>query len=151
MRSRRARDTLPAAMRVATYNLWNSPVDWERRLAAIVEELRALSADVVALQEAPTEATPGRSLAAYLEAETGYLEVRHAPYPQVEDDADDDRPEGLAVLSRLPLGTVWTSWADGVTTDNNFAAKLHAEIGGTSVGFTNVHLDWQDAGKRVRA
>jgi endonuclease/exonuclease/phosphatase family metal-dependent hydrolase len=93
MRSRRARDTLAVAMRVATYNLWNSPVDWERRLAAIVDELRALSADVVALQEASTETTRGGSLAAYLEAETGYRETRHMPYP--EDENDEDRPEGL--------------------------------------------------------
>jgi endonuclease/exonuclease/phosphatase family metal-dependent hydrolase len=66
-------------MRIATYNLWNSAVNWEQRLAAMVDEFRALSADVVALQEAPTEAAPGRSLAAYLEAETGYPQVLHLP------------------------------------------------------------------------
>jgi maltose 6'-phosphate phosphatase len=149
MRSRRARDTLPAAMRVATYNLWNSPVNWERRLAAIVDELRVLSADVVALQEAPTEAAPGRSLTAYFEAETGYREVRHVPYP--EDEADDDRPEGLALLSRHSLGPVWTSWADGAATHNSFAVKVDVEIGGASVGFTNVHLDWESPDHRLQA
>ncbi len=136
-------------MRVATYNLWNSPADWERRLAASLDELRTLSADLVALQEAPTEARPGCSLAAYLEAGTGYLEVRHMPCP--EDEDDDDRPEGLGVLSRHPLGPVWTSWADGAATDNNFAAKVHVEIGGTIVGFTSVHLDWEDPRKRAQA
>ena len=48
---------------VATYNLWNSTVNWEQRLAAMVDELHALAADVVAMQEAPNEASSGRSLA----------------------------------------------------------------------------------------
>lgn len=136
-------------MRVATYNLWNSPVDWERRLAAIVEELRVLSADVVALQEAPAEAAPGRSLVAYLEAETGYRHVRHATYP--EDEDDDDRPEGLGLLSRYPLGPLRASWADGVAIHNSFAMKVLIEIGGTSVGITNVHLDWERPDRRLQA
>ncbi len=117
-----------ATTRVATYNLWNSTVSWQQRLAAIVDELHALGADVVALQEAPTEASPGCSLAAYLEAETGYRHVLHLPY-DVEPD-EGDRPEGLALLANRPWRDVWINWNGGARSRNNWAAKAHIEIAG---------------------
>ena len=136
-------------MRVATYNVWNSTANWEQRLAAIVEELGVLGADIVALQEAPTEAFPGRALAAYLEVETGYRHVLHLPY-DVEPD-DTERPEGLALLSRWPVRGVWTNWSGGATTYNNAAARFHVEVADRRMGITNIHLDWQDQSRRVEA
>ncbi|HZJ61942.1 MAG TPA: endonuclease/exonuclease/phosphatase family protein [Kofleriaceae bacterium] len=136
-------------IRIATYNIWNSPDRWSQRLAAMVDDLDALAADVVALQEAPCEAAPGRSLAAYLEAATAYRHVLHLPY---DDDGDDgDRPEGLALLSRFPLREHWTNWGHGTPAHNNSAARVHVEIAGALVGITNVHLDWLDPAGRVRA
>jgi len=88
------------------------------------------------------EASPGRSLAAYLEDATGGRVV-HLAY---EPDPDDDRPEGLALLSKHP---VRESWACAM--HNNHAATFHVELAGATLAITNVHLDWQHAEGRVAA
>jgi endonuclease/exonuclease/phosphatase family metal-dependent hydrolase len=100
------------------------------------------------MQEAPTEASPGRPLASYLEAETGYPHVLHLAY-DVEPD-EGERPEGLALISRLPWRDLWTNWAHGATTDNNWAMKVVIETPGRRLGITNVHLDWEHPDARMR-
>ncbi len=136
-------------MRIATYNLWNSADDWERRLDAIVDELRTLRADFVALQEVPVEASPGQAFAAYLKKETGYFLAQYAPYDMVPDPGE--RPEGLAILSRFAVSGVQTNWMDGISTDNSYAMRVQAGVSGASLGITNVHLDWKDENHRAKA
>jgi endonuclease/exonuclease/phosphatase family metal-dependent hydrolase len=104
---------------------------------------------VIAMQEAPTEASPGQPLAAYLEAETEYRHVLYLAYDAAPDEGD--RPEGLAVLSNLPCRDIRTSWAGGAATHNSFAVNVHVEVPGTIVGITNVHLDWEHQARRVEA
>ena len=123
-------------MRIATYNLWNSTRDWSRRLTAIAEELVALDADIVAMQEAATRASDAQLLTDFFLDQTHYAHVLHREYP--ETPADGERPEGLAVLSKRPLEFVAVNGAM-----NNWATKVTFEALGTSVGFTNLHLDWQ--------
>ena len=91
-------------IRIATYNLWNAVVNWPQRLAGIAEELRGLDADIVAAQEAPTQAFESMLLADYLRGHTPYPHVLHLPYN--ETPRGEDRPEGLAFLSKLPLTDV---------------------------------------------
>jgi endonuclease/exonuclease/phosphatase family metal-dependent hydrolase len=135
-------------MRIATYNLWNSAVDWERRVAAAADELRAIKADVIALQEAPSMAASGLSLASYLEAETGFRYALHLPYP-VESESGD-RPEGLAFLSDTPMRGIRTNWESSASTQNNWAARVTVELSGKTFGITDVHLDWERRGVRAR-
>jgi endonuclease/exonuclease/phosphatase family metal-dependent hydrolase len=49
-------------LRIATYNIWNSTLNWPQRVAALAEELVILDADIVALQEAPTQATENQTI-----------------------------------------------------------------------------------------
>lgn len=133
--------------RIATYNLWNSTHNWDQRLAAIADELRALAADVVALQEAPVEAQPGRELAAYLADEAHYPYTVHLPYDGPVDDGE--RPEGLALISRLAWPEAWVSWGHGAPNHNNWAAKVIVEVGAARVGITNLHLDWEHPQARI--
>jgi maltose 6'-phosphate phosphatase len=143
---------LGGTTRIATYNLWNSTFNWEQRLAAIVDELHALAADVVLMQEAPNEVSQGRSLAAYFEAESRYRHVLHLAYDVPPDNGE--RPEGLALLSHFPLRDIWTNWGRGSTTHNNWAARVAIEVpgqmSGRTLGITNVHLDWEHENRRVQ-
>ena len=135
-------------MRIATYNLWNSTFDWERRLYAAMEELAMLDADVVGMQEAPTHAPGGRAFTDFLRDRTNYPHALHVAYP-VEPD-ESGRPEGLAFLSKLPLEDVRFNWEDEAATANNWAAKVVVDWHGASLGIANVHLDWEQAASRER-
>ncbi|HET9987330.1 MAG TPA: endonuclease/exonuclease/phosphatase family protein, partial [Kofleriaceae bacterium] len=68
-----ARDEL---WRVATFNLWNRSGPWERRLPLIRDQLRALDADAIALQE--VLAFGGRTQADEIIDGWGW-HVHHAP------------------------------------------------------------------------
>jgi endonuclease/exonuclease/phosphatase family metal-dependent hydrolase len=133
-------------LRIATYNVWNSPENWERRLPAVVAALAEVNADIVAVQEAPAEASPGVPLAGYLHERTGYPHVVHLPYPGPADKRE--RPEGLAFLSTLPLTDVCTNWQSGQPTDNSWGARVVVKWAGLTLGVTNVHLDWRQAASR---
>jgi endonuclease/exonuclease/phosphatase family metal-dependent hydrolase len=79
-------------IRVATWNVWERFGRWEERWPAIVEELRALDPDVIALQETWREEE--RTQARLLADELGYPHWAHEDVEQVG---------GIAIVSRLPL------------------------------------------------
>jgi len=79
-------------IRVATWNVWGRLGPWEGRWPAIVDELRALDADVIALQE--TWRDEQRTQAHLLADELGYSQWAHEDVEQVG---------GIAIVSRLPL------------------------------------------------
>jgi endonuclease/exonuclease/phosphatase family metal-dependent hydrolase len=130
-----------SVVRIATYNLWNSTFNWSQRLAAIVDELAFLDADIVAMQEAPTNATDTQSFVDFFREHTRYPHALHLEYP--EEPEEGVRTEGLALLSKLPFTDAWVSWQDDRVTGNNWAVKVVVEWRGTSLGITNVHLDWE--------
>lgn len=131
-------------MRIATYNIWNSTLNWPQRVAALAEELVILDADVVALQEAPTQAREHQTIVEFLCEKTNYPYVLHMEYPDPPDDGD--RPEGLAFLSRFPVRELLTSWeAPNTASNNNWAVKIVIDWTGVALGVTNLHLDWVSA------
>ena len=79
-------------IRVATWNVWGRFGPWEERWPAIVDELRALDPDVIALQE--TWRDEERTQARLLADELGYPHWAHEDVEQVD---------GIAIVSRLPL------------------------------------------------
>lgn len=134
-------------MRIATYNIWNDHSNWGQRLYALADELSLLDADVVALQEAPVQASDEQRLDDFLRRETAYPYVLHLPYP--EEPTADDRPEGLAFLSKLPIEDARAYWQDIASTANNWAGRITVRWPEHSLSITNVHLDWQhEAGRQ---
>ena len=79
-------------IRVATWNVWERFGRWEERWPAIVDDLRALDPDVIALQETWREEE--RTQARMLADELGYPHWAHEDVEQVG---------GIAIVSRLPL------------------------------------------------
>lgn len=121
-------------IRIATYNLWNSPQHWPQRLTASCGELRRLKADLLALQEVRAEvsATNPYDVASAIVAELGYPYMVFLPYPH-------DAEEGLALLSQHPIvATSLGPPADAELLPIGLRAVV--DIGPTRLTLTNVHL-----------
>ena len=100
------------------------------------------------MQEAPSQVLGDRSFVQFFKETTIYQEVLHLDYPG--DLEEDLRPEGLAVLSRLPIRDVRTNWENNALTENNWAVRVTLECSDVSLSLTNVHLDWENARSRHR-
>lgn len=84
-------------LRVVTLNLWGENAPLEQRLALCVEQLKALSPDVVTLQEVRQVPDKVANTAETLARE---LDMQYVFEKTVEWGGGD---EGLAILSRLPV------------------------------------------------
>jgi endonuclease/exonuclease/phosphatase family metal-dependent hydrolase len=88
--------TGPPALRVVTLNLWNEQGPHEARLRLVAERLRALSPDVIALQEVRRRDGIGNQAEILARA----LSAHHV-YARAAEWGGGE--EGLAILSRLPI------------------------------------------------
>lgn len=98
------------------------------------------------MQEVPatlTEAPGAPNAAEFIALQTGYPYCVFRNYP-------DDPVEGLAVLSRWPIVSNETIWDHTADLSLCFAIRAVVQSGDTSVGITNVHLDWSSARNRER-
>lgn len=125
-------------MRIATFNLWNNPTLWSKRIESICATVKMIKADVLALQEVKThvEGEQGISVAEQIAYETGYPFCVFLAYPDSPD-------EGLAVLSNIPLETNDAIWHHEVEEANYCAMRVTFQAGGHAFGLTNVHLNWR--------
>jgi endonuclease/exonuclease/phosphatase family metal-dependent hydrolase len=135
-------------LRLATYNIWNAKANWPQRLAALVEELGALNADLVAMQEVPFEASPGVPIDRFFRERGAYAQVLYLPYPGLADKRE--WPEGLAFLSNFSLEDIRVNWAGGQPTENSWGARATVRWQGLRLGITTVHLDFRHADSRER-
>jgi len=87
---------LETTVRIATWNLWGRYGPWEARLPAIVETLRAVDADIVALQEVWDD--DDRNQARVVADALGY-----GPPVYAHNLERDGARSGNAVLSRWPI------------------------------------------------
>lgn len=140
-----AADLLDTTVRVATWNLWWRFGPWEARLPLIIEELRHIDADVIALQEVWHD---GTTSSAHLAAEALGYEVAYA------GDIDmlgDGIRFGNAILSRWPI----TAAADVLLPDEGkpegrlvVRADIDGPRGPLQVFCT--HLNWRLDQSHVR-
>ena len=133
-------------MRIATFNIWNSPLKWSQGRIAIVDGINHLSADIILLQEAPIEAEPGVLTVDFLREETEFAHVVHLTEPLEPEDRE--WPEGLVTPSRFPMSQVKANWEVTGNPANNWAICVVSGVGDTRVNATNVHLDWQSEERR---
>ena len=112
-------------MRLATYNIWNSPAGMPLRLAQIVNEIVNQNVDIVCLQEVSDIKTQEE-----LAIQCKYL--YSCFYPQA----------GLLVLSRLPIeGSLELPYALAVRVTQNQKSLI----------LINVHLPWDSIIKQENA
>jgi endonuclease/exonuclease/phosphatase family metal-dependent hydrolase len=143
-----APDPVAHRARVATWNLWWRFGPWRRRGRAIVEVLRAVDAQVIALQE--VWSTSSTNQAQLLAEELGM----HAAWTPAADGTrfsarlgDPDVAVGTAVLSRWPIVDVaqWT-----LPSAEMHLACATVDAPGALLPVFNVHLDPDPAGSARR-
>ncbi len=97
-----------AQLRVVTLNFWGTEAPLDRRIALAVQQLRALSPDVVCLQECrPLDGVSGRTTADAIAEGLGFA-AHYAMAVSWEDGAHGKLPagqEGLAIIARGFLQT----------------------------------------------
>lgn len=133
-------DTLSAV----TLNIWHDRDDWPRRLAVILDTLRALDPDVICLQEVlqneglPNQAdTIGDSL--------GYRRV----FASV-DGPEQLKRYGNAILARHPLTEASSKKLEPLA-DYRVVAHARAEVGERALEVYCTHLHHTSEGRGIRA
>ncbi len=131
-------------LRVVTLNLYHDKAEWSQRLPLIVDGLRALDPDVIALQEVlQTEHLPNQadSLAAALGYRVQFVST---------DAPDHPRRYGNALLTRDPVQTAsWTRLAP--VDDARTIGHARVVIRGQPVNLYFTHLHWTRDGGAIRA
>lgn len=114
-------------MKLATYNVWDSDVGMPEREKQIIEQIKALDSDVIALQEVRNEAFNERLLQG-----TKYKNHCFAPHAGSVATAKPWRQsQGLAVYSKYPIK--YSKYID-------YALLVIIEHLGSSILLVNVHL-----------
>ena len=121
-------------MKIATYNIWNDEATLELRAKQIIEEIRAVEADVIGLQEVSTEFYKN-----HLATDSGYVHHVFMQYPGEE--------EGLAMLSRYPLIFLEALY-QRENYANSIAMNAFFMVDGVRFSLTNVHLPWNSVAVR---
>lgn len=121
-------------MKIATYNIWNDESTLELRAKRIVEEIRAVDADIIGLQEVSTE-----FYNKHLVTEASYVHHAFMQYPGEE--------EGLAILCRYPLIFLEALY-QRENYANSTAMNAFFMVDGIRFSLTNVHLPWDSVGAR---
>ena len=120
-------------MKIATYNIWNDENTLELRAKQILEEIGAVDADIIGLQEVSTDFYNN-----FL-TKSGYVHHSFMQYPGEE--------EGLAVLSRYPL-IFQEALYQRAQYANSLAINVFFMVDGVRFSLTNVHLPWDSVGAR---
>ncbi len=131
-----------APLRVVTLNILNDLTDWGRRGPLIVDGLRALGPDVIALQEV----TLPEDNAGWIAARLGGYEVLLAPF-----SGKRGASEALAILSRLPVESVERL---EFGRQGRVAQQVRLRQGGVTWTVANAHLHhslYDDRTRRAQA
>lgn len=118
-------------MKIATYNIWNSDVNYVERINLLIQILREEKIDILVLQEVRDS-----NVVEYIKRECQFIEYRWKEYP--------DFAEGLAILSAYPIIRYWTNWDTGdEDIHNSGIMNVVLNVDGTKISITNVHLDYK--------
>lgn len=115
------------AVTVASLNLLNDLTYWSKRGPLVLDELRRLQPDLVALQEVSLPFNNAQWLAEQLDGYTVYLNRKMGGRALIE---------GLAILSRLP---VHDHQALPLIHQERVAQRIEVEHGGVRFIFANAH------------
>jgi endonuclease/exonuclease/phosphatase family metal-dependent hydrolase len=138
-------------LRIATWNLWGRYGPWEARLPVIIENLSAINADILALQEVWEDGTTNQ--AEEIAAALGCPPPVYAP----NLDRDGAR-SGNAVISRWPIirhdvRTLPREGANGVADDEGEERLcVFAEVEGPrgKIQIFCAHLSWAEDHSAIR-
>jgi endonuclease/exonuclease/phosphatase family metal-dependent hydrolase len=138
-------------VRIATWNLWGRYGPWEARLPVIIDNLCAINADILALQEVWED--DARSQAHEIATALGYAEPVYA-----HNLERDGARSGNAVLSRWPITRREVrvlprrGAGDAVDEEGEERLCLFAEVDGPRgpIQIFCAHLSWSDDHSAIR-
>ncbi|XMB86135.1 endonuclease/exonuclease/phosphatase family protein [Mycoplasmatota bacterium WC44] len=119
-------------MKIATYNIWNSDVDYLKRVELLIGVLIEQNIDVLVLQEVRDE-----NLVKTITKGLGHNNYIWKKYPDCE--------EGLAIISKYGLEHLWTNYEEDEEFHNTGTIISKIKVDGLSIGITNVHLDYKES------
>ena len=136
----------PTTLRVLTWNLWWRYGPWEERLPAIVETIRRVDADVIALQE--VWIADGTSSAQVIAEALGlHVEVAHRLVL-------DGIGFGNAVLSRWPIARTAVralpAGTAGELDEQRLVLLAEVDAPGGPVQVFSTHLNWRHDQSAIR-
>lgn len=112
-------------MKLAAYNIWESPAGMPHRFSQITDEITACGADVFCLQEVENRAVCGK-----LAEACGYASIQYS------------ERDGTAVFSRIPFENV---------REHDFAVSVTVCEKERRIQVFSIHLPWKSALSRERA
>lgn len=120
---------------VATLNLFNRMGDWERRAPLVIDQLEALSPDVIGFQEVDLNLDQGMWIARQINRRLGAAaryRIRHAASPGKYASV-----HGIATMSRI---NATEHVIIDLMTHERIAQRLVFEAGGKPFALVNTHL-----------
>lgn len=134
----------PRRLTVVTFNIWHDRENWPARLPLILDALRQVGADVIALQEVLQDGERLPNQAQTIAQALGY----DWTFSSV-DAADQPRRYGNAVLTRLPiLQQDWKALAP--LDDYRTALRVRIDVQGRPVDIVATHLHHTPEGTAIR-
>lgn len=142
------RPRAPRGLTVATFNIWHDAGgQWPTRLVLLSAALRAVDADIIALQEVLEDKRKGLpNQADTIARQLGYGEV-HFVAPEPEGAA---KRYGNAILTRLPVIAVARRQLAPLS-DFRTAIRVRVHTAAGPVDIVGTHLAWQPEAGAVRA
>lgn len=137
----------PRGLKVLTFNIWHDAGDWAARQLLLIEALRAVDADVIALQEVLQDANKGLpNQADTLARALGGYTVHF-----FSTDAESaPRRYGNAILTRLPVLAEAARKLEPLN-DYRTALRVRVRAYGRPIDIVVTHLAWQEDAGAVRA
>jgi len=130
-------ERIATSLTVVTWNVWWRYGPWQERYRAILETLRGVNANVIALQE--VWGVDDRDFAAQLANDLGY-------YSAFESRKSNEGVWfGNGVVSRWPIVATQTCPLPGVAGRDELRLVISAEIAGPrgNIRLYSTHLSWQ--------
>jgi endonuclease/exonuclease/phosphatase family metal-dependent hydrolase len=137
----------PHRLRLATFNIWHDMGNWAARQRLLVDTLRVVDADVIALQEVLEDASKNLpNQAETLARALGGYSV----YFFSTDPPGASRRYGNAILTRLPVIDEATRKLEPLD-DYRTALRVRVQAFGRPIDLVVTHLAWQEDAGAVRA
>lgn len=127
-----------SVIKIITINILSDLSLWEKRKSLLVDQLKLLSPDVVALQEVRLPQNPANWLAGELALEHLYLS------PKIGREA---KRESIAILSRFPFKDTATLYLGG---QSRVAQRVIIDVESTLLRVVNGHFYWQPGESAAR-
>ena len=127
-----------AELRLVTFNIWHDR-DWATRRPLLIQALRSVDADIIALQEVLQDAAKGlpNQAATIAEALGGYSVHFTSTTPEGKP-----RRYGNAILTRLPVLEEASKKLDPLS-DHRTALRVRVRAGLRAVDVVVTHLAWK--------